>query len=37
MFLAVSNLLAVFTIEKAVDKDGRVIEVAEKFTPRPLR
>lgn len=37
LFLAVSNLLAIFTIEKAVDKNGRAIEVVEGFTPRILR
>ncbi|EKM55879.1 uncharacterized protein PHACADRAFT_256807 [Phanerochaete carnosa HHB-10118-sp] len=33
LFIAVSNLLAVFTIEKAVDENGKVIEVKEEFAP----
>ncbi|EKM55874.1 uncharacterized protein PHACADRAFT_195925 [Phanerochaete carnosa HHB-10118-sp] len=33
LFTAVSNILAVFTIEKAVDEDGKVVEVREEFVP----
>lgn len=37
LFLAIANLLAVFDIERAVDENGKVIEIKEKFTPHVLR
>ncbi|EKM55876.1 uncharacterized protein PHACADRAFT_256800 [Phanerochaete carnosa HHB-10118-sp] len=33
LFLAISSLLAVFNIEKAVDENGKPIEVKVEFTP----
>lgn len=36
LFSAISNLLAVFTIEKALDENGEAIEVKEEFIPLVL-
>ncbi|EKM55881.1 uncharacterized protein PHACADRAFT_256813 [Phanerochaete carnosa HHB-10118-sp] len=36
LFLAIAHILAVFTVERAVDQDGDIIEVKEDFTPQFL-
>ncbi|EKM55878.1 uncharacterized protein PHACADRAFT_209390 [Phanerochaete carnosa HHB-10118-sp] len=36
LFVAMSNLLAVFTIEAAVDENGEAVEVKEEFVPHVL-